>query len=658
MYLRKHLFVIIAASMITATASMSFHSKKIDLGDAVTLIGQNYISELSQLDSSLREYPKYFFDSTQTVRVDKYKDLVWQFKKLEWLFIYLHPDQAYKTFLRPFQFQKRDSFKTIFPDNWLFNGPLGLASDSAVHATPAGGIENRKKNLRLFVSVFIKAIEETKYNQDINSLNPIDIFDALRLQLMKISTVDLGNADFTLLQRMGMHSLRAVFSSWSENVKILLDKLPPSEQPLKYKFSQSLHSANSLLIEQKNRYKEFDRMQFLTIYLLPMSNYLFELRKALGIDVKNKFAAVRPDARNLFEADVFNVDFFTPSEAAFLTLKKAELGKLLFFDPILSDNNKRACASCHKPELAFTDGRQKSLSFEPGDLPRNAPTVINSAFQKKLFWDLRAASLEDQLDSVINNENELHSSFERVINRINSSKEYVNLFHEAFPETKGTGIQREYVKIAIACYERTLIGLNSRFDQYMRGHKSSLTEDEISGFNLFMGKALCGNCHIPPLFNGTIPPYYEITDHRSLGVPVKDTMEVMQLDTDTGTAKTFQNSLFRFSFKIPTVRNAELTAPYMHNGVYKTLEQVINFYNHAVGDKFIRESKTEREKMPYPFFTILPDTLGLDEKEKTQIVAFLKSLTDTTAVGNVPKYLPRLGGKYSALNRRKIGGEY
>ena len=403
-------------------------------------------------------------------------------------------------------------------------------------------------------------------------------------------------------------------------------------------------------------------MYFLTQYLLPLSNYLFELRNVLGVKQINKFAAISPDARNLYEADVFNPDFFAPSQDAYLSKAKVELGKFLFFDPILSDNNERACASCHKPELAFTDSLIKSVKFErkEGDLPRNAPTVINSGFQKLVFWDLRATSLEDQLDSVINNEHELHSSFDQVIDRINSSREYKKLFSQAFPETKRTGIQRKHVKIAIACYERALTGLNSRFDQYIRGDKTAMTSQEINGFNLFVGKARCATCHIPPLFNGTIPPYFEITDHKSLGVPLKDTMEIMQLDVDTGTARTYQNPLFKFSFKTPTVRNIELTAPYMHNGVYKTLDQVVEFYKHAAGSKFIRgESQAgERQKLPYPFFTILPDTLTLDDKEKLELVAFMKTLTDTTSIKNIPKRLPELSGKYASLNRRKLGGVY
>jgi len=282
--------------------------------------------------------------------------------------------------------------------------------------------------------------------------------------------------------------------------------------------------------------------------------------------------------------------------------------------------------------------------------------VINAAFQKAQFWDLRASSLEDQLDSVINNADELHSAFDRVIDRINSSAEYKKMFYAAFPETKQTGIQRKHVKIAIACYERTLTALNSRFDQYVRGDRAKLNESEIHGFNLFMGQAKCGTCHYAPLFSGPRPPDYNFTDSRSLGVPVKDTMEVFQLDPDTGFAKVNKDPFLQFSFKVPTVRNSELTAPYMHNGVYKTLDQVVNFYNHAAGNKFRKDYGKAMKGLP--FFVVLPDSLDLNEQDRKDIVSFLKALTDTTAIKNVPKRLPELADKYVALNKRKIGGEY
>ena len=250
----------------------------------------------------------------------------------------------------------------------------------------------------------------------------------------------------------------------------------------------------------------------------------------------------------------------------------------------------------------------------------------------------------------------MHSSFENVIGKLNTSPEYVALFNTAFPETRRSGIERRHVKIAIACYERVLTGFNSRFDQYVRGDKTKMNEDEINGFNLYMGKAKCGSCHYAPLFNGALPPYFDFTDHRSIGVPVKDTMKPFEVDPDIGFAKLNPNAFYNFSFKIPTVRNAELTAPYMHNGIYKTLEQVVNFYDHAGGNKFTEEMRPGLKGLP--FFMILPEELKLTEKDKKDLIAFIRTLTDTTSAKNIPDRLPLLHGKYAALNNRQIGGVY
>jgi cytochrome c peroxidase len=403
-------------------------------------------------------------------------------------------------------------------------------------------------------------------------------------------------------------------------------------------------------------YGSFNRMYFLRTYLIPVSRFLNNLQVALGVPFLNKTAAIRTDAQDIYAKDVFNPDYFAPNRSGYYTREKAELGELLFFDPILSDNNKRACASCHKPALAFTDARTRSLSFSKQTLPRNSPTVINSGFQKADFWDLRAGSLEDQLDSVINNREELHSSFPRVIDRLNSSPEYRRLFTEAFPETRTTGITRTAIKNAIGVYERTLTGLNSRFDQYVRGDTSVLNAQEVNGFNVFMGKARCGVCHMAPLFNGSLPPFFDITDHHSLGIPIRDTMDKYAVDPDLGLMKINGDSFARFSFKVPTLRNVALTAPYMHNGVYTTLEQVVDFYDRAAGNQFAKDMRPDMTGLP--FFTILPIELHLTATEKQDLVAFLKTLTDTTPASKIPHRLPALTSTYAGLSQRTIGGDY
>jgi cytochrome c peroxidase len=164
-----------------------------------------------------------------------------------------------------------------------------------------------------------------------------------------------------------------------------------------------------------------------------------------------------------------------------------------------------------------------------------------------------------------------------------------------------------------------------------------------------MGKGRCGSCHYAPLFNGTLPPHFAISDHRSLGVPVKDTMSKYELDADIGLQHSSRNPLFKASFKVPTVRNAALTAPYMHNGIYQTLDQVVDFYNHGAGNKFGFRGV---------FLSILSDSLNLSQTEKKDLISFVHALTDTSGTSTRPRYLPELKGKHAALNDRIIGGKF
>jgi cytochrome c peroxidase len=617
------------------------------------MVAQLYSNQMRQLDQFLKEYPAYFYDSSYELRKSKYEELARKIKAIEGLFYYYHPQLAHQKFFLIGTLEKRD-VGLPFPDSWILGGPFGIESDSEMKKMNPQQIAFGKMFIARAANNLRKVIEECNYMKDCEAMTEAEIFEALRLQIMRISTIGISNGDMTV-EPPGMPCLEGEYIAWVDMVKIFLDQLPASSA-LKKQMLTKLDAGKKIL-DSKPAFRKFDRMNFLTGVLIPLSRYLNELQRTLKIEAKANLTAINPNTRNLYEASAFNADFFAPGDEAFLTKEKAELGEFLFFDPILSDNNKRACASCHKPELAFTDSKKKAVKFDEfSDLPRNTPTVINAAFQKVQFWDLRASSLEDQLDSVINSPDELHSSFDRVIDRINSSNEYKKMFYAAFPETKQSGIQRKHVKIAIACYERTLTGLNSRFDQYVRGDKTKMNQAEIHGFNLFMGQAKCATCHYAPLFSGPLPPYYEFTDNRSLGIPIKDTMTVFQLDPDTGFSKVSKDPLKHFSFKVPTLRNVELTAPYMHNGVYKTLDQVVNFYNHGAGNKFRKDYGNERKGLF--IFVVLPDSLDLNEQDKKDIVLFLKTLTDTTAIKNVPKRLPELKGNYADLNRRKIGGEY
>ena len=653
MLYKKTFLLLTLIVLLVAGSFMSFNKKKSETSIAVELIGQLYQKEVMRFDSCLQQYPRYFYDSSYALRKAKFGELVCQFKKIEGFYVYFNPKQAYETFIKTAQFEARD-FGPPFPDNWLWTGPFGIDPDSVIAKWSADEISFSKKFIERSVTNFRKIIKETDVASYTARMTDADVFEALRLQMIRISTIGLANGDF-IVEATGMPSLQGAFSAWCDGIRVLTGSLPDGRNTFKSTLLHKMKEGEESLQTVKD-FNSFDRMAFLTRYLIPLAHHLNELQRMLQVEPVTRLAAFNSNAGSIYDPNAFNVDFFAPGEEAYLTKAKAELGKLLFFDPILSSNNERACASCHKPELAFTDGNVKSLNFERGDLPRNAPTVINAAFQKAQFWDLRSGSLEDQLDSVINSTDELHSSFEDVISKIYASEEYKKLFYTAFPETKNGRIERKHVKIAIASYERELTGLNSRFDQYVRGDKTKLNDSEIAGFNIYMGKAKCGSCHYAPLFAGALPPYFEFTDHRSIGVPLKDSMKVYEVDLDTGASKVFKNPFLHFSFKVPTVRNVALTAPYMHNGVFKTLEQVVDFYEDAGGVKFENDMRPGMKGLP--FFMILPEKLNLSNEEKVNLIAFMKALTDTSSAKNIPDRLPKIGNPFARLNKRKVGGTY
>ena len=387
---------------------------------------------------------------------------------------------------------------------------------------------------------------------------------------------------------------------------------------------------------------------FREIYI-PLSKAVSDLRT--GFTEKNYYppSALNLGAKSIFQTDAFNRFFYNPrgTDPDF-SREAAALGKALFFDPILSENNKRACASCHQPGRAFTDGAKTSSGFLEGEmLTRNAPTLINAALQRNYFFDMRADHLEGQVGHVLTNKNEMKSSFESVVKKLNTSPEYVSWFRRAFAGKEDTVISKTSIENAISEYERTLISLNSKFDRNIRGEENSFTREEKSGFNVFMNKGRCATCHYLPLFSGVVPPFYTRSEFEIIGTPETSDLRHPVQDPDKGRGGLYGTEIFMKAFKTPTLRNISLTMPYMHNGAFETLDQVVEFYNRGGGMGI---------GLDIPNQTLSSDSLMLTEKEKKSLVAFLFTLSDTTGMTSQPLRLPVL--QDSALNNRMIGGVY
>lgn len=408
----------------------------------------------------------------------------------------------------------------------------------------------------------------------------------------------------------------------------------------------------NISISYFNKINSPDDIDFLECYRKihsPLSQSLAIFRKNF---VENNYypgSAINLGAPTLFETGAFNRFFYNPrgTDPDFSS-EAAALGKALFFDPVLSENNKRACASCHRPELAFTDGMKTSSGFLEGEkLTRNAPTILNAALQRNYFFDMRADHLEGQIGHVLNNKKEMQSSFESTVKKLNSSPEYVDWFKRAFNGKEDTIISKTSIENAISEYERTLVSLNSKFDKNIRGEENSFTKNEKSGFNIFMNKGRCATCHYLPLFNSVVPPQYTRSEFEIIGTTKTGDLNHPEPAEDQGRGGLYGTKIFMHAFKTPTLRNIALTAPYMHNGGFENLQQVIEFYNRGGGTGL---------GLDFPNQTLPGDSLQLTDKEKKSLEAFLNTLTDTTNMTSVPHRLPELHDP--VLNKRKSGGEY
>ncbi|MBO0720547.1 MAG: right-handed parallel beta-helix repeat-containing protein [Blastocatellia bacterium] len=314
------------------------------------------------------------------------------------------------------------------------------------------------------------------------------------------------------------------------------------------------------------------------------------------------------------------------------TTEKIELGRLLYFDPILSGDNTQSCATCHHPDLGFSDGR--NLAMGKGgtgvgpertggkEIKRGTPTIWNAAFNQKLFWDGRAADLEDQARSPITSPDEMNQDPVELVKELKGIPEYRRLFDKAFGGSTGSAVTFENVTNAIASFERTIISNNSPFDRYAAGDTKALTAEQRHGLTLFRSlKTRCFECHGFPTFANP--------DFKVIGVP--PVTGHPEQANDLGRAEITGGEPYKHAFKVPTLRNVALTAPYMHNGRFQTLEEVISFYSVGGGMSFGMELPNLDDKIRR--FIISPE-------EKKALIAFLHALTDESKKPDFPQRVP------------------
>jgi len=285
------------------------------------------------------------------------------------------------------------------------------------------------------------------------------------------------------------------------------------------------------------------------------------------------------------------------------TSERKELGKMLFFDPRLSGSNRISCATCHNPALDWSDGLPMAIGDDRKALKRRTPTLVNTGFNNLHMWDGRFNSLEEQAWGPILSAGEMHATEEETLAKLRAIPEYVIAFERAYADE---GVTKATVAKALANFERTLTSRDSDFDRWIEGDESAISPAAKKGFELFKGKANCAACHQGANF----------TDQGFHNIGIKGA-------EDEGRFAKVPVKISRGAFKTPTLRDVAVRGPYMHNGAYRTLEEVIDHYDRGGDEKSNLDPNMK--------------LLQLSKNDKRCLLEFMKSLTGRQAMVRAPK---------------------
>ncbi|HUM47589.1 MAG TPA: cytochrome c peroxidase [Chitinophagales bacterium] len=395
----------------------------------------------------------------------------------------------------------------------------------------------------------------------------------------------------------------------------------------------------------------FDHFHFIRDYVNP----LYALNQQFIRDYHVVSRSYNDYSLNNSNTSLFNKDLFKAQnrKGIFIAVDDPEkleaisaIGKLLFFDPVLSGNGKRSCASCHKPSEYFTDTTvATSLQFDHVTrLARNTPSLVNAVYNHLLMQDGMHFTLLRQGKEVMINKKEMGSDPEKILSNVMSCRTYKKAFQQFTKLTPNyPDVTLDHVASALSIYYSGFSDFTAPFDRAMNGQENISAESE-QGFNLFMSKAGCGTCHFVPQFNGVKPPFIG-SEFEVLGVP-SDTF-FTAMSNDSGRFIVNPAAEMMQAFRTGSIRNAGFTSPYMHNGVFKTMKEVIDFYNNGGGDG---------KGLVVVNQTLSKDSLHLTAAEKNALLAFIKTLQEEITIPTAPLALPATN--LITYQHRKVGGEY
>lgn len=633
----------------------SFRAETANFDFASSAVGQSFRKDMATLEQQSQQLTQTLeLFSQGRVSHEQVQDAYYQtkqaYKKVEYLIEYLDPESAKKINGAPLPkvlieeanyqtlaFQK-PSVRTFPPEGLQVMEELLFAEEAEQ------GMAKEAVVLAFALREEVALVANSLHNQP---LTDKQILESLREELVRLMAMGITGFD---APAAGHEIAHAALALQPVLQAAQLYDAAASGKAKAYSSKAVKHLQQGVqYLQQHPAFETFDRLHFTRELADPAYAALTALQQELLPSAASVSKPVNDQASSLFSADFLQAAYFAKQDRKEQKPELVELGQVLFFDPVLSANNERSCASCHAPAKAFTDGQARSVAFDfKGTVQRNSPTLINAVLSNAYFWDSRAIYLQDQVPDVVVKSDELHGNYEEVVQKLRQSPQYRKLFKHVFSNQPDNGLNTNTINRAIAAYVQSLVALDSPFDRYMRRETEQLDASAKRGYNLFMGKAACGTCHFAPTFNGTVPPRYLESETEVLGVTASADFAHPALDQDLGRAGVVPADAWKHSFKTPTVRNAALTAPYMHNGAFTSLEEVVDFYDAGGGAGL---------GLNVPNQTLPDSPLNLAEQDKKDLIAFMESLTDTASVSSAPARLPHFSKK-TGLHDRPIGGRY
>lgn len=629
---RKIVFLTVTLLSVICICFFTFYPKnKDDIGN--NIIKKIALKNLDKFDEELNHFEKTLNGDEKVEIKNSFLNCRIQYKKVEFLIQYLQ-DQNIR-----FYNGANIPYVENGMRNSVVNQPEGLqVIEELVYEDKI----DKKKAFKLIAKLNLE-IKKTKSLFEKLEITNEDIFAAIRFNLIRIETLGISGFDVPICK----NNISEIKTNL-ETIENTVSKYGRKHSSISA-FKGKCNSAIQFLETQKN-IDQFDRLLFIKSYLQPITIAFLKVQKALDIPIPQNLLGykipVTYSIDNIYNKDFINTNLYNEFQLEAADDKIRNLGKLLFFDPLLSKDNILSCASCHQPEKGFTDALPKAITNHSGIFQqRNAPTLLNAAYQPNLFYDLRSSSLENQIEQVILNPHEFNTDIQSTINKLKLSSAYINFFKAAFPDYEKTPISEFTIIRALAAFVRSLSDFNSPFDKYMNGKSTTISKEINQGFNIFMGKGLCGTCHFAPTFYGNVPPFYRESETEVIGIPQDTISNPKVIDSDLGRYNIRKADNLLHSFKTPTIRNISKTAPYMHNGIFSKLEEVIHFYQ--IGGGTNMQIEVPNQTLPF-------DSLNLTAKEVKSLISFLKSL-DGEKINIGEPLLPKVENHPEWNNRRGSG---